>query len=361
MRIKRLQLQGFRNLCKNTLEFSDHVNCIFGNNGSGKTNLLESISFLSSGKSFRKKSSFPQILNIDGEITEVLLYGLIEHSDERRTLSLKIDQEKFQWSVDGQSMSKRPNLIQTVFINPFDSYHFFNTSSFRRQWMDKKISLLREEYKKVLGRYNYFLKCKNRLLSFRPNKFREQIRSLNRDMASASIFLTQKRKTFLRELTPLVTKVFFEIFSEESRLDIALDSQVASLNEKEVFELFENMFKKDESVGYMKYGAHRDDYVLLFNGINASEFCSLGQQKIGFLGLIFAYIVLFKYKHNTLPIVLIDDVSGELDKVRWSNFIRYLKGSDFQTFITTANDSFKRELEKLENSKNIQIDDGLFV
>ena len=360
MRIRKLQVQGFRNLCKQTLEFSDRINCIFGDNGSGKTNLLEAISFLSMGKSFRKKSSFPQILNIDDEITEVFLSGLIELGDEQKTLSLKIDQENFQWSINGQFITGNPNVIQTVFINPFDSYNFFNTPSFRRQWMDKKISLIRREYKKVLGKYNYFLKCKNRLLSLRPNRFREQIRSLNREMASTSLFLTQKRQCFLRELGPLVTKAFFKIFSEECRLDVVLDSRMASLDEKRIFELFESTVQRDESVGYMKYGAHKDDYVLLFNGIDAGEFCSLGQQKVGLLGLIFAYIGLFEYKHNILPVVLIDDVSGELDEVRWNNFIRYLKESEFQTFITTANDSFKRELEKLGNSKSIRIDDGFF-
>jgi DNA replication and repair protein RecF len=72
---------------------------------------------------------------------------------------------------------------------------------------------------------------------------------------------------------------------------------------------------------------------------------------MSYLSLIFAYIELFRYKFNSYPIVLIDDVSGELDSRRWRNLIHYLEAKNFQVMITTANESFKNELEKINNSK----------
>jgi DNA replication and repair protein RecF len=106
------------------------------------------------------------------------------------------------------------------------------------------------------------------------------------------------------------------------------------------------------------YGIHRDDYVFHFDGFNSFEYCSLGQQKMSFLSLIFAYIELFRYKYTSYPIVLIDDVSGELDSRRWKNLITYLKDKKFQVMITTANENFRKELESIEESTKFYIENG---
>ncbi|MFN8369980.1 MAG: hypothetical protein U0T83_05085 [Bacteriovoracaceae bacterium] len=108
-------------------------------------------------------------------------------------------------------------------------------------------------------------------------------------------------------------------------------------------------------------GPHVDDFQINFDGINAFDFCSLGQQKMGFLSLLFAYIELFRYKFNSYPIVLIDDVSGELDEVRWTRLVKYLRSRIFQVFITTANKNFKNELEKIEHVKNFLIKSGKII
>jgi len=93
--------------------------------------------------------------------------------------------------------------------------------------------------------------------------------------------------------------------------------------------------------------------------LNSVDFCSLGQQKMSYLSLLFAYIELFRYKIGSFPIVLMDDVSGELDKSRWENLVQYLGKGKFQTLITTANEAFKNELEKVEGTKKIIVTSGL--
>ena len=127
---------------------------------------------------------------------------------------------------------------------------------------------------------------------------------------------------------------------------------------KDILAILNKNRELDIISGRTSYGVHKDDYVLLFDGLNSFDYCSLGQQKMSFLSLIFAYIELFRYKFNSNPIVLIDDVSGELDKKRWGSLIEYLKSRQFQVFITTANENFKTELEKLHNSKNILVSEG---
>lgn len=79
---------------------------------------------------------------------------------------------------------------------------------------------------------------------------------------------------------------------------------------------------------------------------------------MSYLSLIFAYIELFRYNFNTYPIVLIDDVSGELDKARWGRLVKFLEQREFQVLITTANEKFKEELEKINGANKIYISNG---
>ena len=91
------------------------------------------------------------------------------------------------------------------------------------------------------------------------------------------------------------------------------------------------------------------------NGFNSLEFASIGQQKISYLSLLFAYIDLFRYKFSSYPVVLIDDMSSELDDKRWHMLIKYIRKRDFQVFLTTANSYFKEKLYKIRNVKRFNI------
>ena len=130
---------------------------------------------------------------------------------------------------------------------------------------------------------------------------------------------------------------------------------------KKIFDFYRHQEANDIKTHITQVGIHRDDFIFSFDGLNAFEFCSLGQQKMAFLSLIFAYIELFRYKFSSYPIVLIDDVSGELDSQRWKNLIQYLETKSFQVLITTANENFGKELEKIPNSKKFLIEHGTLI
>src|SRR5690606_24174314 len=104
-----------------------------------------------------------------------------------------------------------------------------------------------------------------------------------------------------------------------------------------------------------------DDYLLLFDDFNAIEFCSLGQQKMSYLSLLFAYIELFRYKFKAFPLVLLDDLSGELDETRWKLLVQFLNRQEFQVLITSANEKFREELDSISNVKNFLIESGNLV
>lgn len=357
-KIQKFQATNFRNLFPDIIEFGPKINCILGENGNGKTNILEAIYVLANRKSFRKNTSFPQYLGIDGEKPEIILSSVFEAAGEASlSYSAKIEEKKSQFFLEGKIAKKRP-AIKLVFINPFDSYGFHNIPASRRTWFDHHISLLDSSYKKTLNKYGTALRSRNVLLSKKPPHFKEQIKAYDRELAKCSVFLTEKRLNFISEIGPYCESIFRNIFAKEHKLDIELSSKVAGLYEDEIYLMLQSNLEKDMARCVTSYGVHKDDYVLLFDGLNSFDYCSLGQQKMSYLSLLFAYIELFRYKFRAYPIVLIDDVSGELDKFRWKKLVEFLEQSEFQVLITTANEKFKEELEQIQNAKKIYVESG---
>ncbi len=357
VKLHKLQVTNFRNLNTDVYEFSDNINCIFGNNGNGKTNILEAIHFLANRKSFRKNTSFPQIISIESEKPEILFSSIIKEENNLFPYTGKWSLKNHEWYIDNKITKKKPNL-KTVFINPFDSYSFHSIPAFRREWFDSLFSKLSSEYKSTLKKFNDSLKFRNSLLSKRPPQYRDQIKAIDPLLAENTVALLKLRYEFLTELEKYCTKIFRDIFDEVHELKINLDSKFKSKTVDEVHQFYNESLPKDEIMFKTSYGIHRDDYVLQFDGFNSYEYCSLGQQKMSFLSLIFAYIELFRYKFTSYPIVLIDDVSGELDSRRWKNLIDYLKDKKFQVMITTANENFRKKLESIEESKKFYIENG---
>ena len=168
MKIQRLKADNFRNLDSSVYEFSDKINCIFGPNGNGKTNLLEAVYYLTNRKSFRKNTDYPQLLNIEGEKQEIYLSSSFNDDGNIISLSGKIRPESEEWYLNNQT--EKPKIkAQCVFVNPFDSYLFHTSSSFRRSWMDQNLGQLDKEYKSSLAKFQKALRFRNSILSQYPN------------------------------------------------------------------------------------------------------------------------------------------------------------------------------------------------
>jgi DNA replication and repair protein RecF len=215
-----------------------------------------------------------------------------------------------------------------------------------------------QEYKQVLGRFQKAMRFRNSVLAVGGKSARDQLLAIDEQVSTYSALITKRRLDFLDELNKHITPTYKSIFSAEHSLKLELDSLFALWDSKRIFDFYRHQEFSDIKAEVTQVGAHRDDYIFSFDGLNAFEFCSLGQQKMAFLSLIFAYIELFRYKFTSYPIVLIDDVSGELDSQRWKNLIQYLETKNFQVLITTANENFGKELEKIPASKKFYIEHG---
>ncbi|HXH75088.1 MAG TPA: DNA replication and repair protein RecF [Bacteriovoracaceae bacterium] len=359
-KIKKLQVQNFRNIGSDVFEFVPGINCILGKNGNGKTNLLEAIYLITNKKSFRKNTSYPQMINIEGGKPEFILQSVFDDGNELKAYSLRVSEELEERFLNNVPYKgKAPSA--SVFINPFDSYHFHTSSTFRRQWIDSHLSLMDAEYRQVLGRFQKSIRFRNSVLGMGGKTVSTQLRAIDEQVASYSEILTTKRHEFMIELNHHITPTYKAIFSNDHVLKLELDSLFLHWDAQKIFDFYRHQEASDIKSQITQVGVHRDDCIFSFDGLNAFEFCSLGQQKMGFLSLIFAYIELFRYKFTSYPIVLIDDVSGELDSQRWENLVKYLETKQFQVLITTANENFGKELERIPNSKKFYIDQGKLV
>ncbi len=350
--LEKLIIENFRNIEKEEISFDLAINCIFGNNGNGKTNIIEAIYLLINRKSFRKNSSYPQFLNYDVDGSIFSIQSLFTMDNYKETFSVRhFSPKEIQYTHNGK-IDKSKIKITSIFINPFDAYEFFNTPKKRRDWFDEHLSKIDKNYKQSLKRYNQSVKQKNILLYQKPINFRKQVEALNIELATNIIEITKSRVSFLEDLKKYYSNTFKRIFDIDCELNFILESSAPQKNREQTLEFLNNAIEKESIIGKTQYGVHKDNYLIFFNGLNAIDYCSIGQQKMSYFSLIFAYIEHFRYKCNTFPMILMDDISGELDDTRWDKLISYLDDLKLQVIITTANIKFK---EKLLNLKAVNL------
>ena len=356
--IEKIRFFNLRNLSDQILLFSPKMNCIFGENGNGKTNILEGIYLTINRKSFRKKAAFQQILSVDCGKPEIITNLTTNNKSNKIEYYLTYwDNQSFTCLKNNEEKVKKPKL-DCVFISPFDSFSFHNESSFRRNLIDTFISRMNPNYKKSLLAYNKLLKQKNYLLKY--NIDHSQLDAIDSVLSEKIVIINIERDNFIRNLNPCLEFIYHEIFSDEVCLSLEINTPFKSLNYNETFLKLKNNRSKDIESRVSRTGPHRDEVTLKFNGFDSVEFCSLGQQKTAYLSLLFAYINLFGYKFRVFPIVLIDDVSGELDSVRLSQLLKYLFKAEYQVVLTTANDDFKKKIMAFGNINLINVKDGYF-
>ena len=235
-KIKKLQPQNFRNLGNQVFDFVPGINCIFGQNGNGKTNLLEAVYLLTNKKSFRKNTAFPQMINIEGGSPEIIIQSAFEDEDKKELLaySLRLHddyEERFLNNVPEKS--KTPT--SSVFINPFDSYSFHTSSTFRRHWMDSHLSLMDSDYRKTLGKFQKSMRFRNSVLGIGGKTASNQLKAIDEQVAEYSAIITDKRHQFIQGLNEQITSTFKAVFAEEHFLKLDLDSVFTHWDAKKDF------------------------------------------------------------------------------------------------------------------------------
>jgi len=355
MHLKTLSLLNFKNFDSLDLEFCDKINCIIGDNGIGKTNILDSICYLSFCKSVINQSDSQNIKQ--GEEFFVIQGEFLRQSEvEKIYCGFQKDKKKTfrRNNVEYQRLSEHIGFIPVVFSTPYDSNIIHAGSEVRRKFMNTVISQFDKNYLHNLIVYNQILEQRNSLLKNinKHSKFdydELEIWDIQLEKRGTEIF--NARRIFADEIKPIFQN-YYNIISEQNineKIKLNYNSQ---LLDADFSYLLKENFEKDKFLSYTSTGIHKDDFEFLLNDNPIKKYASQGQQKTFTISLKFAQYDYIKTKMDFKPILLLDDIFDKLDKKRVKMITQLVANNNFgQIFITDT--SYTRLPEIV---KNLDID-----
>ena len=358
MKINSLKLVNFRNYDKVHLQFNDTLNIICGNNGEGKTNLVEAIYVLFLTKSFRPVNE--KFLIKKGEVS-TRIEGVVEKNTENN-YQVIINKDGKKVKIDNNislKLSDYVTNIKVVILEPDAQMIFSDSPLNRRRMFNIEISQIENNYLQYLNGYNKILKQRNAYLKecFKSNNCNyNYLQILTEKLIGYGKIIYELRKKFVEEINPLVSKCYLEMFGF-GNLTIKYNSVYNNKTDEDILKIYQNNYQKEISLNKTLNGIHHDDFIFLLDKENINEIGSNGQRKNAILAFKMAEIELIYQKFGDYPILILDDLFSALDYNKIKNIINLLN-RNIQTFITTTSIEVIDEI-LLENAKLYNISDGL--
>tara|TARA_R110002050_G_scaffold297339_2_gene458672 strand:+ start:84675 stop:85757 length:1083 start_codon:yes stop_codon:yes gene_type:complete len=349
MYLHRLSVVNFKNHIEANFEFSDSINCFTGDNGMGKTNVLDAIYYLSFSKSFFNAIDSHNI-NFDSDFFIVQGEYIINDQTERINVGLKQGKKKIVKRNNKiyKRLADHIGLFPLVMVSPADVNLIIEGSEVRRKFMDGVISQFDKVYLENLLHYNKALSQRNALLKmFYENQYfdADSLEIWNLKMAQYAKPVFEKRNSFLQEFIPIFQK-YYEIISGNKE-DVSL-AYISQLNAQSMPELFAEFLKADLRSQHTKVGIHKDDLEFLIAGHSVKKYGSQGQQKTYLLALKLAQFEIIKNIKGKKPILLLDDIFDKLDEKRVTALMELVSEHNFgQIFISDT--SAERVVGLFEN------------
>ncbi|HET8753568.1 MAG TPA: DNA replication/repair protein RecF [Salinimicrobium sp.] len=317
MFLKSLSLLNYKNLDSANFDFDPKINCLVGNNGVGKTNVLDSIYHLSFGKSYFNPITSQ---NIKHEAEFFVVEGIFEKNEreENIVVSARRGQKKIikRNNKVYEKLSDHIGFIPTVIISPADRDLIIEGSETRRKFMDGVISQSDNPYLNKLIDYGKILAQRNSLLKyFAANRTfdGDTLSVYNLQLQELGNFLYERRKSFLQVFIPIFQKRYASISNESEEVGILYNSQ---LENDDFSALLDENLQKDMILQYTGVGIHKDDLNFEINGHPVKKFGSQGQQKSFLVALKLAQFDFIKQRAKVSPILLLDDIFDKLDENR---------------------------------------------
>ena len=365
MLLEKIHLINFKNYEFLEMTFGNGLNCILGNNGSGKTNLLDAIYYLAFTKSYFGLTDMQNIrhsenfLVVNGSFRKENQTenndALTEFQTENIAFGVREGKKTIKSSVNNyQKASEHIGLYPVVMLTPYDTDLVREGSEERRKFLDGIISQISNEYLQNLLKYNHLLKERNITLK----RFAEKntfdailLESFDVRLLEKGKLIFEERKRFLGVFLPIFQK-FYQILSENNEI-VSLDYQTQYLQENgaENIENFESIFKKnlqkDRLLMRTSAGVHKDDLEFLLEKRSLRKFGSQGQQKTYVIALKLAAFATIKQEKNICPLLLLDDIFDKLDAKRMQKLLQIVSFAPFgQVFLTDANPERTKALLK---------------
>lgn len=347
MYLKKLTLTNFKNYESAELDFSPRINCLTGNNGVGKTNILDAIHYLSLTKSFFNNIDS---INIRHGEDYFIVKGIFERNGDEDEIYCAFQRQKHKIlkrnSKEYQKLSEHVGRYPVVMISPADSALVSEGSEERRKFMNKIISQYNPEYLDSVLRYSKALQQRNKLLKnagSAVNPDYEMISAYDDQLVRHGSYIYEERRKLVEELIPVFSEYYSLISSGKELVRLRYISQLAAGNYNE---LIRNSVTKDLYLEYTTAGIHKDDLLFEMDEYPVKTLGSQGQQKSYLVALKLAKFEYIKRKAGLSPVLLLDDIFDKFDAVRVEEIIRLVGDSRFgQIFITdTHSDRLKNIL-----------------
>lgn len=337
MILKRISILNYKNLEQVDLSFSPKLNCFFGQNGMGKTNLLDAVYFLS----FCKSAGNPiDSQNICHDADFFVIQGFYEAADgtpEEIYCGMKRRQKK-QFKRNKKEytrLSDHIGFLPLVMVSPADSELIAGGSDERRRFMDVVISQYDKEYLDALIRYNKALVQRNTLLKSEQPVEEELFLVWEEMMAQAGEVVFRKREAFIREFIPIFQSFYSFISQDREKVGLSYDSHARDAS---LLEVLKESRARDQIMGYSLRGVHKDELNMLLGDFPIKREGSQGQNKTYLVALKLAQFDFLKRTGTTVPLLLLDDIFDKLDASRVEQIIKLVAGDSFgQIFITDTN------------------------
>lgn len=337
MIIQSVKLVNFRSHDEFLLQCNKKTSLLVGENGSGKTSVLEAIYEALRGKSFRATDE--EILKRGTEFYRIELNFI----DGTKTIVL-YDGQKKQFLVEDKKKTRLPkkNRYPIVLFLPEDLHLVATSPTKRRNYFDRVISEFNESYSNSLLKYEKALRQRNELLK----KYKideDDNKVIDRDFFSWNILLAKYgleirnyRKQYLDKLNAEFNQVYHSIVENGDQVFLKLNLFGGEITEADYFNRLENEFRRDLILGHTGFGIHRDDFIFLFNEKEADGTASRGELRSMILAMKFIEADLIFRETGKRPVVLLDDVFSELDNVRQKSLVKNFKNN--QVIITSVDE-----------------------
>ena len=336
MLLEQLSLHDFRNIEAAQIQPHPCFNIFSGANAQGKTNLLESLSILGSLKSFRS-----------GRNDELIRHGQnccgIKGKTSRNRVAhemlVNISRDGKQALLDGKPVNQPETYLaclRLVIFSPEEVSLVKGAPAGRRRLLDRAVFLVQGSYLAEVRKYDRLLKQRNRLL--KDGCAETEINPWTEELVRSGARIRKARTKYLQRLVPRLTDCYREICGEKERVELLYREQHDELAVLESALLHELHRQKEQErkYGMTLSGPHRDDFEFLIDGRPLKNYASQGQQRSFILAFKAAQAMDLLTEHGEPPLLLLDDLTGELDQQRQGLFYKFLLSMQTQVFITTT-------------------------
>lgn len=356
MFLKNLSLINYKNFSAQNFEFEPKINCFVGNNGVGKTNVLDAIYYLAFGKSYFNPIASQ---NIKHEEDFFVIDGVFEKEqrEEKIVCSLKKGNKKVikRNGKAYEKFSDHIGFLPLVIISPADRDLILEGSDTRRRFMDAVLSQADQRYLQALINYNKVLVQRNALLKyfFVNHKFdKSTLIVYNEQLHTYGTEIFEKRKSFLDLFIPIFKEQYKAISGGRETVSIGYDSGLLG---QDLLTLLSDNVEKDRAAQYTTVGIHKDDLSFEIQTHAVKKYGSQGQQKSFLIALKLAQFNFIKERAGTTPILLLDDIFDKLDEERVAQIIALVDDEKFgQLFISdTHADRTENVIKRIHKSYKI--------